>query len=378
MKKNNIFLLITDITLDGGVERVVCNMANCFAERNYNVVIISMFSANHSLNYHFNGNVKIEIIKHNIGRKTWMDRYTPHQNLLRCYLTSIHFTKLIYAIIDKYSNGERSVLLSNSYLHATPLYRHPNVHIIGLDHSRYPFGNMTHGLKHWLRTYMVRNFDIITTLNKDELEKWESIGSPVYVMPNFLPRNWMNGKTSNIKREKVILSMGRMNTNQKGFDRLIDAYSLIAKKFPDWKLVIYGSGSLQHLYRKQIKDLQMQDYIGIYDFTTEPQKIYHTASVYAMCSREEGFPMVLLEAGSQGLPLVAYDIEFGPKTIIKQGETGYVVSNGDKIMFAEALERLMSDEQLRRKMSDNIQQDIPARFSEKVIMNQWEKIIKSL
>ena len=376
--RHHIFLFTMDVTLDGGVERVVSNMANSFSQRGYQVNIISLFKANQGLKYQIESNIKVKYLFNDNSFDTWRQHLLIKSNLYWRYKLAVKFTSELYAYIDgELKNNETAVVLWNSYL-ITPLYGHKNVHIIGLDHSRYPFCNMVKGLRHKLHTYMVGKFDIITTLNDNEIVKWQSIGRPVYVMPNFLPVDNIDKQYSVPKRAKIILSMGRMNTNQKGFDRLIDAYSLIAKKFPDWKLVIYGSGSLQHLYRKQIKDLQMQDYIEIYDFTTEPQKIYHTASVYAMCSREEGFPMVLLEAGCKGLPLVAYDIEFGPKTIIKEGETGYIVSDGEKCKFAEALERLMSDEQLRQKISDNIRQDIPARFSEKVIMNQWEKIIKSL
>ena len=180
------------------------------------------------------------------------------------------------------------------------------------------------------------------------------------------------------KQKKVVVSLGRMNTNQKGFDRLIEAYSLIAAKHPEWKLNIYGSGCLQKEYRQLINDLNMQDFIEIFDFTKNPLAVYQTASIYAMCSRDEGFGMVLLEAGSLGVPLVAYNVEFGPRSIIKNSVTGYIVPDGDKVKFAESLEKLMNDEKLREKMSEEILKDIPARFSEKVIMDKWIKIINSI
>lgn len=374
----HIFLFTMDITLDGGVERVVSNMANSFSQRGYHVNIVSLFKANQGLKYQIKPNIKVKYLFENNSFEAWRQHLLIKSNLYWRYRLAAKFTSKLYSYIDEeLENGETAVVLWNSYL-ITPLYGHKNVHIIGLDHSRYPFGNMVKGGRHKIHTYMASKFDIITTLNNDEIAKWQSIGRPVYVMPNFLPIDNTNKQNPTQKRDKVVLSMGRMNTNQKGFDRLIDAYSLIVKKYPDWKLVIYGSGSLQHLYRKQVKDLQMQDFIEIRDYTTNPLSAYLSASVYAMCSRVEGFPMVLLEAGSKGLPLVAYDIEFGPKTIIKDGGTGYVVPDGDKCKFAEALERLISNEQLRQRMSDNIQQDIPARFSEKVIMDKWEYIINTI
>lgn len=117
--------------------------------------------------------------------------------------------------------------------------------------------------------------------------------------------------------EKNNFKHGQNEYRTKGFDRLINAYSLIAKCYPEWKLKIFGSGCYQNKYKQMVKDRQLESFITISDFTSYPINEYQKASIYAMCSREEGFAMVLLEAGIYGLPLVAYDVEFGPNVIIK-------------------------------------------------------------
>lgn len=368
-----------DMTLDGGVERVVTNMANSFFRRGFRVNIISLFKANEHIKYQLEDGVTVKYLYDDISFADWKKGVRVKSQLYWRYKLALKFTAPLYRYIDSVlSDDETAVVMWNCYL-MTPLYRHKRVHIVGLDHSRYPFGNLTSGLRHRLHTYMVGKFDIVTTLNSDELEKWKTIGRPVYVMPNFLPTDKGESACPPMEaRQKTVVSLGRMNTDQKGFDRLIDAYSLIAANHPDWRLNIYGSGALQREYRQQVERLGMQKYIEIFDFTENPQKVYQSASVYAMCSREEGFGMVLLEAGNQGLPLVAYNVEFGPKTIIKEGETGYVIPDGDKVAFAQALERLMDDAPLRERMSENIRKDIPARFSEKVIMDKWVELINQL
>ena len=367
-----------DMTLDGGVERVVSNMANSFSKRGYRADIISLFKANESIKYHLDEKIKVKFLFDNLSFDNWHNSLLVKSNLYWRYKLALKFTDKLYCYIDsEVSDGETAVVMWNTY-QITPLYRHHNVHIIGLDHSRYPFGNIVKGLRHKLHTYMVSKFDIVTTLNEDEVGKWRTIGRPVYVMPNYLPDSGILAIPKINDRKKVVVSLGRMNTNQKGFDRLIEAYSLIAAKHPDWKLNIYGSGCLQKEYRKLINDLNMQDFIEIFDFTKKPLAVYQTASIYAMCSRDEGFGMVLLEAGSLGVPLVAYNVEFGPRSIIKNSVTGYIVPDGDKVKFAESLEKLMNDEKLREKMSEEILKDIPARFSEKVIMDKWIKIINSI
>lgn len=376
--KKHVFLFTMDITLDGGVERVVSNMANSFSKRGYRVDIISLFKANENIKYHLDGKIKVKYLFDNLSFDNWHNSLLVKSNLYWRYRLALKFTDKLYCYIDsELSDGETAVVMWNTY-QITPLYRHHNVHIIGLDHSRYPFGNIVKGLRHKLHTYMVSKFDIVTTLNEDEVGKWRTIGRPVYVMPNYLPDRGFQTVPKINDRKKVVVSLGRMNTNQKGFDRLIEAYSLIAAKHPDWKLNIYGSGCLQKEYRQLINDLNMQDFIEIFDFTKNPLAVYQTASIYAMCSRDEGFGMVLLEAGSLGIPLVAYNVEFGPRSIIKNSVTGYIVPDGDKVKFAESLEKLMNDEKLREKMSEEILKDIPARFSEEVIMDKWIKIINSI
>lgn len=374
----HIFLFTMDMTLDGGVERVVSNMANSFSKRGYHANIISLFKANEKIKYHLDDRIKVKYLFDGLSFACWQKKLLVKSNLYWRYRLAMKFTGKLYQYIDsELSDGESAVIMWNTY-QITPLYRHKNVHIIGLDHSRYPFGNIVKGLRHKLHTYMVSKFDIVTTLNVDELDKWKTIGRPVYVMPNFLPCDNDRSVPSMDERKNIVVSLGRMNTDQKGFDRLIDSYALIAKKHPEWKLHIYGSGSLQKNYREQVNRLNMQDFIEIFDFTDNPQQVYQTASIYAMCSREEGFSMVLLEAGNQGLPLVSYDVEFGPRTIIQEGKTGYVIPDGDKEAFAQALEKLMNDSQLREKMSMEIRKDVPARFSEKVIMNKWINLINTL
>ena len=367
-----------DMTLDGGVERVVSNLANSFSKRGYCVDIISLFKANENIKYHLDGKIKVKYLFDNLSFDNWHNSLLVKSNLYWRYRLALKFTDKLYSYIDsELSDGETAVVMWNTY-QITPLYRRHDVHIIGLDHSRYPFGNIVKGLHHKLHTYMVSKFDIVTTLNEDEVGKWRTIGRPVYVMPNYLPDSGFQTVPKINDRKKVVVSLGRMNTNQKGFDRLIEAYSLIAAKHPEWKLNIYGSGCLQKGYRQLINDLKMQDFIEIFDFTKNPLAVYQTASIYAMCSRDEGFGMVLLEAGSLGVPLVAYNVEFGPRSIIKNSVTGYIVPDGDKVKFAESLEKLMNDEKLREKMSENIRKDIPARFSEEVIMDKWIKIINSI
>lgn len=365
-----------NISYDGGVERVVCNMANSFVKcENYKVTIMSIFKHKGMPKYHLNSCVTLDSLNIDESPQSYMKHLCIKSSLLMRLKLNKEIADRLYKKLDMVSNY---YVLCNSYVYS-PSYRRKNVKLIGIDHSRFPFGiPHRYNLLYYLRTLNVRKMNIITTLNYNELAKWKSFGKPTYVIPNFIPQNMVPTLNLYTRREKIILSMGRMNTEQKGFDRLIDAYSLIAKHYPEWKLKIFGSGQYQNKYKQMVKDKQLEAYITISDFTSDPINEYRKAAIYAMCSREEGFGMVLLEAGIYGIPLVAYDVEFGPNVIIKNGITGYVIPDNNPSEFAKALEKLMKDDTLRKEMSQAVSQDIKKRYSEKVIMDKWIQIINHI
>lgn len=374
-----VCLLLQDVTLDGGVERVVVNMANSFYRCGYDCVVISMFKKNAKIKYNLDANIPVFYLNETDSFESWMNKcfFSFSSLLSRFYLAKVITPKIYKILANSSPKQDKTVILCNSYLY-TPLYKKKNIALVGVDHSRFPFEQSPRSLRFKLSTLMLRNFDMVTTLNTAEIEKWKLLGRPVKVIPNFV--NEKNGPYSNEDklREKVVLSMGRMNTPQKGFDRLIEAYALVAPKHPDWQLHIFGSGTLQGTYKKMIKDLHMEEYVKIFDFTNNPEKEYCKASIYAMCSRAEGFPMVLLEAGSYGLPIIAYDIEFGPSSIIKNEKTGFIVPDANKELFAKCLDKMMCEEQLRKNMSMCVIRDIESRYSREYIMREWLSILDML
>ncbi|MFZ2016183.1 MAG: glycosyltransferase family 4 protein [Nocardioides sp.] len=149
--------------------------------------------------------------------------------------------------------------------------------------------------------------------------------------------------------DKIVVSAGRL-TGRKGFDRLIQAWGPVAGRFPDWQLHIYGEGECRPGLEQQVHRLGLTDSVRLPGHTADIETALMNAGVYAMSSRVEGFPMVLLEAMTHGLPLVAFDCPRGPAEIIEDGVNGRLVDDHDVAGYSRALAELVADSERRRCM----------------------------
>jgi glycosyltransferase involved in cell wall biosynthesis len=143
---------------------------------------------------------------------------------------------------------------------------------------------------------------------------------------------------------KIILAIGRF-TEQKGFDLLVNAFARIAHKHADWKLRIVGDDfGTKALVEQMIADRGLTN-VEIQPATSDVQKVYQSGSLFVLSSRFEGLPMVLIEAISHGLPIVAFNCPTGPKEIVNESN-GILVENGNIIALAEGMEKLIENKAL--------------------------------
>lgn len=190
-------------------------------------------------------------------------------------------------------------------------------------------------------------FVVLTEADKQDWRRaLAGTGAYVEAIPNSL--TWDLGPQAPLQ-EKVVVAAGRFE-ERKGFVRMVEAYAPLARERPDWQLHIYGGGEEAPAIRRCIDELGVGDHIHLMGFTDQLQEAFQAASVYAMTSHFEGLPMVLLEAMSQGLPLVSMDCPRGPAELIEDGVSGRLVANGDLAGFTEALRSLMDDADLRTRM----------------------------
>ena len=157
----------------------------------------------------------------------------------------------------------------------------------------------------------------------------------------------------------------------------MDAWHLLAPKFPDWTLDIIGDGEERHLLQERIDCYELVGRVELRRPTKEIGTAYSGASIMAMTSRYEGLPMVLLEAQACGLPIVAFGCKCGPRDIVTDGSDGFIVAEGDVEGLAQRLAQLMADVSLRRRMGAKAR-EAALRFNEDEIMKKWISTFSTL
>ena len=234
------------------------------------------------------------------------------------------------------------------------------------------------GLSDRLRTRqdekIVRKFDSFVVLTEEDKGYWGELPN-IETIPNAAITT--EASQSDCTAHRVI-AVGRLDY-QKGFDRLIEAWSIVKEDsdYSDWQLDIFGQGEWKDMLERMIQEKGLGDSAHINRPTNDIWNEYARSSMLVMSSHFEGLPMVLIEAMTCGLPAVTFDFKCGPKDIIEDGKNGLLVPEGNVQALAEAMKRLMYDEPLRRRMGTEALK-IKEKYSEDAVMDKWLKLFEKL
>lgn len=218
----------------------------------------------------------------------------------------------------------------------------------------------------------VRRFDKFVVLTEEDKGYWGNLPN-ITVIPN--ANTFATSQAAALENKKVI-AIGRY-TYQKGFERLIEAWNILSPGFPGWKLDIIGNGEERDKLQDLIHAYHLDGQVTLVSPTKSIDKVYLDASVLVMSSRYEGLPMVLLEAQVFGLPIVSFACKCGPKDIVANGETGFLVEENDIEGLARQLVKVMKDKNLRKQMGRKAK-EASLRYAEDAVMAKWTALFDSL
>lgn len=172
---------------------------------------------------------------------------------------------------------------------------------------------------------------------------------------------------------RTITAVGRL-TGQKRFDRLLEAFALVARDFPEWSLVIWGEGELRPDLEALTEKLGLGARVRLPGLTDSPGAWIETADILALSSDYEGWPNVVIEALAGGVPVVAVDCDFGVKEILEGGALGLIAPREDVGALAAALATMMRDEPLRRDLSAK-GREAAKQYAPGAIAAKWNALI---
>lgn len=173
------------------------------------------------------------------------------------------------------------------------------------------------------------------------------------------PIRLINDSESPFSREKAVLTVGRL-IKTKHQDKLIEMFAKVSS--PDWKLILVGYDHLKQENMEKLrmlaKQLTVENRVVFTGKKDNIDSIYTSSSIFAFTSSSEGFPNVIGEAMSAGLPVIAFDCIAGPSDMITNEVNGFLVPLFNYEEFESKLAHLMEDEDLRLKIGTNARNSI--------------------
>ena len=357
----------------GGMERVLLNKVRYFVEeKGWEVVVVTTDQHSRPSFYPFPEGVRMI----DLGVNYSDDNGKPfHKKLFGYFRRRLEHRKRLSAlleqerpdIVDCFYPGESSFVPSLKdgsrkvmELHQSKLFHY--------QYNRSGLMGLADKVRAWMDERLVRKFDRFVVLTQEDMQMWGEMPG-IRVIPN--AANFIAEKYSDCSARRVI-AVGRLDY-QKSFDRLILVWEKVHQQMPDWTLDIFGQGEWKDLLQGMIAERGLQGSIRLMGPTKNIGKEYSESSMLVMSSHYEGFPMVMIEAMACGLPAVSFDFKCGPKDIIKEGENGLVVPDGDIDGLAEAMVTLMKDDELRKRMGEEAKKVVET-FSEAKVMDKWVRL----
>jgi glycosyltransferase involved in cell wall biosynthesis len=343
----------------GGMEREVAELANHYAEQNNLEVHIVLYGKERSIFYQLNEKITVHHPQFLFNEKyrllsTLKTFYYLRQKLLQLnpdavvsfgeywnsfVLIATRFTALKVYVSDR-CQPDKSLGRVHDFLRAR-LYPHSAGVIAQTERAKAVFKGLYHH-------------------------------SNIQVIGNAIREINGNGES---ERENIVLSVGRL-ISTKHFDQLIQLFARL--NLPDWKLVIVGGDAIKQQNFKKLNqlivDLGMTGRIELAGTQKDIDRYYLKSKIFAFMSSSEGFPNVVGEALSAGVPVVAYDCSAGPSDLIIDGKNGFLIPLFDERVFEEALKKMIQDEGLRTTMGMEAKERIK-QFSIEVIASKVRNMI---
>lgn len=343
---------VTDTLQAGGAERVISILANKMRERGYEVEIICLRM--HKVFYEFNPSIKLtfaeDFVDGGIIKKIfWLRKYVKQQkpSVVIAFMIAVYATTLlsllgskIPVIVSERIDPRKTKKWKNVLRYVVmPLIQHMVV--------------QTEDIKSYFPAFIQKRTSII----------YNPVTEKVF------------DKTSFVEKKKRLINIGRLY-EQKNQKMLIDAFCKVKEHFSEYELAIFGEGPLEKELQDYIRAKGLTGTVKLMGKSTNIIEELKASEIFCLSSYYEGMSNAMIEAICLGLPVVITDIS-GAKDVITDGENGYITNVNDATGFANAISKILSNEELRKHMERNNLSKANL-FKTDTIVNSWIELINKM
>jgi glycosyltransferase involved in cell wall biosynthesis len=376
-ESRDIFLVVNSVDELGGLMVWAHDIARLFSLNGHRVRLIGVEPAKERRDYGSDRPYS-KITLHDArlprrGHPAWFNAAGKTRNHRREQL----FGTGVQRLSQIFAEGGRGGVIICAQIYAMEWVAAADKHgmpVIGMSHESFQASQASSRYARVLKYYS--GADVHLALTDEDADSWAakagmtnvgSMPNQLMVVPEHLPSY----------DDKTIVTLSRLS-HEKGLDLLMEAWSGLAPQYPDWDLKVFGAGPEEAELREQARTLGLDDTKIFQGKTSDIDGALSTASVYVLPSRQEGFPVAVMEAMAYGLPTAAFDCAPGIRELIEDEVAGgLVVTAGNVSGLAAALERLMKDRDLRVRLGEAGRQAVQ-RFSPESIVSRWEALFALL
>ena len=365
-----ILYIFRSLAVCGGIERILVDKMNYLAEHD-DIYLLTNEQGSHPIPYHLSDGVHYEDLDVRFYQKyhfrglhritvAWKLDYR-YRHLLADQIRKINPDIIICTTADKigiiakvkgniplvvesHSICTRTLIHGRSWLHRK-LYRH-----------------------HFLRS--LSKAETIVALTEGDAKEWRKYHHKVVVIPNFIHPH--EEHISDCSAKKAIF-VGRFDYQKRAQDA-IRIWEKVRVRHPNWILDIYGDGDM---YQEVYSLAASVGGIVVHQPTPNIFEAYQERSFLISTSLFEPFGLVISEAMSCGLPVVAFDCPYGPSDLITDESNGYLVKEGDSEVFVCRICELIEKPELRKAMGQTALTS-SQRFTAEQIMPYWLRLFSML
>ncbi|MEF9991793.1 MAG: glycosyltransferase [Peptostreptococcaceae bacterium] len=359
----------------GGVEKSIASVSNILVEK-YEVEIISVYRLYDKPAFEIDSRVKITyLLDANLSpnKKEFKEAIKSKNiiNISKECIKSIKILKLKKSeMIKAIKNIDSGIVISTRVEHNELLSKFGKDNLVKIAQEHTHHNNDQLFIQRLIES--CHNIDYLMPVSRELTEFYTDKLNGKKTKCVYIPHSldFIPEETSSLK-DKSIISIGRLS-KEKGYDDLIDIFSLVMANKSDWTLNIIGDGDQREILEEQINKKNMVNCVVLHGYRDKKyiNNMLMRSSIYAMSSHEESFGIVLIEAQAYGIPCVALDSAKGALEIIENNINGYIIENRDKQEMANKIIKLIENKELRESMGSESKKN-SYKFSKQNISKQW-------